>query len=75
MRLRERVIGRAACDRRTVQVRNLAAEENEFPNVKPNSWSRGFAGQFTACAGSCAPAVSTSSMASMKPIAIVRRSS
>jgi PAS domain S-box-containing protein len=28
---RERVIGRAACDRRTIQVRNLAAEENEFP--------------------------------------------
>jgi PAS domain S-box-containing protein len=28
---RERVIGRAICDRRTVQVRNLAAEENEFP--------------------------------------------
>jgi PAS domain S-box-containing protein len=28
---RERVIGRAVCDRRTVQVRNLAAEENEFP--------------------------------------------
>jgi PAS domain S-box-containing protein len=28
---RDRVIGRAACDRRTIQVRNLAAEENEFP--------------------------------------------
>jgi hypothetical protein len=28
---RERVIGRAACDRRTIQVRNLAAEESEFP--------------------------------------------
>jgi len=28
---RERVIGRAACDRRTIQVRNLATEENEFP--------------------------------------------
>src|SRR5580692_13004669 len=28
---RERVIGRATCDRRTIQVRNLAAEESEFP--------------------------------------------
>jgi PAS domain S-box-containing protein len=28
---RERVIGRAACDRRTLQVHNLAAEEREFP--------------------------------------------
>jgi PAS domain S-box-containing protein len=28
---RERVIGRAACDCRTIQVRNLAAEESEFP--------------------------------------------
>jgi PAS domain S-box-containing protein len=28
---RERVIGRAACDCRTVQVRNLAAEDREFP--------------------------------------------
>jgi PAS domain S-box-containing protein len=28
---RDRVIGRATCDRRTIQVRNLAAEENEFP--------------------------------------------
>ena len=28
---RERVIGRAACDRRTIQVRNLPAEESEFP--------------------------------------------
>jgi PAS domain S-box-containing protein len=28
---RDRVIGRAACDRRTVQARNLAAEESEFP--------------------------------------------
>jgi PAS domain S-box-containing protein len=28
---RERVIGRAACDRRTIQVRNLAAEDSEFP--------------------------------------------
>ena len=28
---RERVTGRAACDRRTIQVRNLAAEESEFP--------------------------------------------
>ena len=28
---RERVIGRAACDRRTIQVRNLAVEESEFP--------------------------------------------
>ena len=28
---RERVIGRATCDRRTIQVHNLAAEESEFP--------------------------------------------
>jgi PAS domain S-box-containing protein len=28
---RDRVIGRATCDRRTIQVRNLAAEEAEFP--------------------------------------------
>jgi GAF domain-containing protein len=28
---RDRVIGRATCDRRTIQVRNLAAEDNEFP--------------------------------------------
>jgi PAS domain S-box-containing protein len=28
---RDRVIGRATCDRRTIQVRDLAAEENEFP--------------------------------------------
>ena len=28
---RERVIGRAVCDRRTIHVRNLAAEESEFP--------------------------------------------
>src|SRR6202035_2828150 len=28
---RDRVIGRAACDRRTIQVRDLTAEENEFP--------------------------------------------
>jgi C4-dicarboxylate-specific signal transduction histidine kinase len=28
---RDRVIGRATCDRRTIHVRNLAAEENEFP--------------------------------------------
>jgi PAS domain S-box-containing protein len=28
---RDRVIGRATCDRRTIQVRNLAAEESEFP--------------------------------------------
>ena len=28
---RERVIGRAACDRRTIQARNLAVEESEFP--------------------------------------------
>jgi hypothetical protein len=28
---RDRVIGRAACDRRTIQVHNLAAEEDEFP--------------------------------------------
>ena len=28
---RERVIGRAACDRRTIQVRNLAVEDSEFP--------------------------------------------
>jgi PAS domain S-box-containing protein len=28
---RERVIGRAAYDRRTIQVRNLAVEESEFP--------------------------------------------
>jgi PAS domain S-box-containing protein len=28
---RDRVIGRAACDRRTIQVRNLAAEKSEFP--------------------------------------------
>jgi pyruvate dehydrogenase (quinone) len=34
-----------------------------------------FTGELVACAGSCGPAVSTSSMASMKPIAIVRRSS
>jgi PAS domain S-box-containing protein len=28
---RDRVIGRATCDRRTIQVRDLAAEESEFP--------------------------------------------
>ena len=28
---RERVIGRAVCDRRTIQVRNLAVEDSEFP--------------------------------------------
>jgi PAS domain S-box-containing protein len=28
---RERVIGRAVCDRRTIQVRNLAVEASEFP--------------------------------------------
>jgi PAS domain S-box-containing protein len=28
---RDRVIGRATCDRRTIQVRNLAAEDREFP--------------------------------------------
>jgi signal transduction histidine kinase len=28
---RDRVIGRATCDRRTIHVHNLAAEENEFP--------------------------------------------
>jgi PAS domain S-box-containing protein len=28
---RDRVIGRATCDRRTIQVRNLAAEDSEFP--------------------------------------------
>ena len=28
---RDRVIGRATCDRRTIQVHDLAAEESEFP--------------------------------------------
>jgi GAF domain-containing protein len=28
---RERVIGRAVCDRRTIQVRNLVVEDSEFP--------------------------------------------
>jgi PAS domain S-box-containing protein len=28
---RDRVIGRATCDRRTIQVHNLAAEDSEFP--------------------------------------------
>ena len=38
---RDRVIGRATCDRRTIHVHNLAAEENEFPAGSSDAKRRG----------------------------------